>query len=168
MAAHLAHGDASLARLTAPDADAWMRAAERWRAVGDVWWEAVARLREGEAAITLGDAARASDAAREAHRAAAALGAAPLITEVEAFATRARISLEVPVKANLGAAQIGLTPRELEVLELLAAGRTNRQISDELFVSEKTASVHVSNILRKLGVTSRIDAAAIAQRLSQI
>ena len=51
-------------------------------------------------------------------------------------------------------------------LELLAAGRTNRQIGDELYVSEKTASVHVSNILRKLGVTSRVDAAAIAQRLA--
>jgi DNA-binding NarL/FixJ family response regulator len=53
------------------------------------------------------------------------------------------------------------------VLELLAAGRTNRQIGDELYVSEKTASVHVSNILRKLGVTSRVDAGAIAQRLAQ-
>jgi DNA-binding NarL/FixJ family response regulator len=66
-----------------------------------------------------------------------------------------------------GGAQLGLTPREVEVLELLAAGRTNRQIGDELYVSEKTASVHVSNILRKLGVTSRVDAGAIAQRLAQ-
>jgi DNA-binding NarL/FixJ family response regulator len=61
--------------------------------------------------------------------------------------------------------RLGLTPREAEVLGLLAAGRTNRQIGEELFVSEKTASVHVSNILRKLGVTTRIDAAAVAQRL---
>ena len=51
-----------------------------------------------------------------------------------------------------------------EVLALVAAGRTNRQIGEELFVSEKTASVHVSNILRKLGVTSRVDAAAVAWR----
>jgi DNA-binding NarL/FixJ family response regulator len=58
-----------------------------------------------------------------------------------------------------------LTPREAEVLVLVAAGRTNRQIGDELFVSDKTASVHVSNILRKLGVNSRVDAAAVAQRL---
>jgi DNA-binding NarL/FixJ family response regulator len=51
------------------------------------------------------------------------------------------------------------------VLALMAAGRTNRQIGDELYVSDKTASVHVSNILRKLGVNSRVDAAAVAQRL---
>ena len=59
----------------------------------------------------------------------------------------------------------GLTPREAEVLALVAAGRTNRQIGEELYVSDKTASVHVSNILRKLGVNSRVDAAAVAQRL---
>ena len=61
--------------------------------------------------------------------------------------------------------QLGLTAREAEVLVLVAAGRTNRQIGEELYISNKTASVHVSNILRKLGVTSRMDAAAIAQRL---
>lgn len=61
--------------------------------------------------------------------------------------------------------QLGLTAREAEVLVLVAAGRTNRQIGEELYISDKTASVHVSNILRKLGVTSRMDAAAIAQRL---
>ena len=60
---------------------------------------------------------------------------------------------------------LGLTAREAEVLTLVAAGRTNRQIGEELYVSEKTASVHVSNILRKLGVSSRVDAAAVAQRL---
>jgi DNA-binding NarL/FixJ family response regulator len=58
-----------------------------------------------------------------------------------------------------------LTARETEVLNLVAAGHTNRQIGAQLFVSEKTAGVHVSNILRKLGVTSRVDAAAVAQRL---
>ena len=63
------------------------------------------------------------------------------------------------------AQRLGLTTREVEVLTLVTAGRTNRQIGDELFVSAKTASVHVSNILRKLGVNSRVDAAAVAQRL---
>jgi DNA-binding NarL/FixJ family response regulator len=58
-----------------------------------------------------------------------------------------------------------LTAREAEVLSLVAAGRTNRQIGSELYVSEKTASVHVSNILRKLGVSSRVEAAAVAQRV---
>ena len=60
---------------------------------------------------------------------------------------------------------LGLTPREAEVLTLVAAGQTNREIGERLYVSEKTASVHVSNILRKLGVNSRVDAAAVAQRL---
>ena len=60
---------------------------------------------------------------------------------------------------------LGVTRREAEVLTLLASGRTNRQIAESLYISEKTASVHVDNLLRKLGVTNRIEAAAIAQRL---
>jgi DNA-binding NarL/FixJ family response regulator len=169
LSAHLAHGDACLTRLTRPDPDAWSEAVQRWRALGDVWWVAVTRLREGEAAASTGAVARASDAVREAHQLAVTMGAAPLIAEVEAVARRTRISLEAPIRPELsaGGTRLGLTPREVEVLELLAAGRTNRQIGEELYVSEKTASVHVSNILRKLGVTSRVDAGAIAQRLAQ-
>ena len=60
---------------------------------------------------------------------------------------------------------MGLTARELDVLRLVAAGRSNREIAGELFISVKTASVHVSNILGKLGVTSRGEAAAAAHRL---
>jgi DNA-binding NarL/FixJ family response regulator len=74
----------------------------------------------------------------------------------------------VPTVALLGQADVvrlGLTSREAEVLNLVAAGKTNREIGTELFVSDKTASVHVSNILRKLGVSSRVDAAAVAQRV---
>jgi DNA-binding NarL/FixJ family response regulator len=58
----------------------------------------------------------------------------------------------------------GLTPRERHVLELVAVGRSNRQIAEALHISEKTASVHVSNILRKLQVASRGEAAAAAYR----
>jgi DNA-binding NarL/FixJ family response regulator len=58
-----------------------------------------------------------------------------------------------------------LTPRELEVLGLLVAGRSNRQIAEQLFISGKTASVHVTNILAKLGVHSRLEAAARAREL---
>jgi DNA-binding NarL/FixJ family response regulator len=61
---------------------------------------------------------------------------------------------------------LGLTPRELEVLRLVADGRSNRQIAEELFISVKTASVHVSNILAKLRVGSRVEAAAVAHRLA--
>jgi DNA-binding NarL/FixJ family response regulator len=125
-------------------------------------------VREAEAAAAVGAAARASDALRAAHHTAAELGAQPLLAEIDAVATRTRLRVEQePVRAidANDAARLGLTSREAEVLSLVAAGRTNRQIGGELFVSEKTVSVHVSNILRKLAVTSRVEAAAVAQRL---
>jgi DNA-binding CsgD family transcriptional regulator len=63
---------------------------------------------------------------------------------------------------------LGLTPREADVIRLVAAGRSNQQIADELFITRKTASVHVSNILAKLGVGGRVEAAAVAHRLGII
>jgi DNA-binding NarL/FixJ family response regulator len=63
------------------------------------------------------------------------------------------------------AARLGLTPREVEVLALVAAGRSNRQIAQALFISPKTVGVHVFNILAKLGVAGRVEAAAVAHRL---
>jgi DNA-binding NarL/FixJ family response regulator len=167
-AAHVAHAEATITRLVHPDPEAWADAAERWRDLGDQWGLAVARLREAEAAAAVGAAARAATALREAHRIASELGAAPIVAEVEAVSRRTRLSVNVPARASLDPTtvdRLGLTPRETEVLARVSAGQTNRQIGAELFVSEKTAGVHVSNILRKLGVTSRVDAAAIAQRL---
>ena len=166
--ANLAHAAAVITRLTGPDPEAWAAAAGHWEALHDPWLTAVARLREAEAAVATGDLARGSTALREAYENATTLGAAPLQNEIVALAGRARLSLEAPVAAALDGGSVerlGLTPREAEVLALVAAGRTNREIGAELFISEKTASVHVSNILRKLGVTSRVDAAAVAQRL---
>ena len=99
---------------------------------------------------------------------ASELGAPRLLAEAEAISRRTRLSVAAPARVTIDGGSIerlGLTAREAEVLALLATGRTNRQIGEELFVSEKTASVHVSNILRKLGVTSRVDAAAVAQRI---
>lgn len=132
------------------------------------WATATTLLREAEAAALAGSADRAASSLRRAHSVASQLGAAPLLAEIDAVSRRTRISVEVPTRLTLdesSAHSLGLTPREAEVLTLVAAGRTNRQIGDELFVSDKTASVHVSNILRKLGVNSRVDAAAVAQRL---
>ena len=106
--------------------------------------------------------------AREARRIASDLGARPLQGELDLLAQRARLDLadhseDEPVdRANA----LGLTPREREVLQLLARGCTNREIATELVISTKTASVHVSHILRKLDVPSRIDAAQIAHRLT--
>lgn len=168
IAAHLAHATASLARLAAPDPDAWAEAAQRWRDVGDEWSVAVATLREADAAASVGDTARAAEALQVGYRMAVELGAAGLAAQAEAISRRTRLSVEAPARVAMddrSIERLGLTAREAEVLALVATGQTNRQIGKELFVSEKTASVHVSNILRKLGVTSRVDAAAVAQRI---
>lgn len=167
-AAHLAHAAASLTRLDSSDAGAWAEAVARWSELGDRWATAVALVREAEAAAVAGAADRAATALRRAHAIASELGALPLLAEIDAVSSRTRVSIEAPTRVVLdesSAERLGLTPREAEVLGLVATGRTNRQIGEELYVSDKTASVHVSNILRKLGVNSRVDAAAVAQRL---
>jgi DNA-binding CsgD family transcriptional regulator/tetratricopeptide (TPR) repeat protein len=167
-AAHLAHAAAAASRLQEPDPEAWLTATRAWQLLADPYWTAQARMGEAEAAAASGAVARAADALRDAHELATTVGSGRLSGEIEALSRRARLSLDAPVPVALAAGtieQLGLTPREAEVLALVAAGRTNRQIGEELFMSEKTASVHVSSILRKLGVTSRVDAAAVAQRL---
>jgi DNA-binding CsgD family transcriptional regulator/tetratricopeptide (TPR) repeat protein len=166
--ADLAFAEAMLTRLTGGDADACGRAASAAGQIGDAWQQATARLLEAEAAAATGAAAQAVEALRAAYDTATSLGAAPLVADIEALARRTRIALEAPTVHALGegdAVRLGLTSREAEVLALVAAGRTNREIGSELYVSEKTASVHVSNILRKLGVSSRVEAAAVAQRV---
>ncbi len=167
-AADLAFAEATVTRLTGPDPDAFAQAASAAESVGDRWLAASGRAQEADAAALVGDAARAVDRLRSAHAAAVELRAQPLVDEIEAIARRTRISLDAPVAPALGegdARRLGLTSRETEVLTLVAAGHTNREIGAQLYVSEKTASVHVSNILRKLGVSSRVEAAAIAQRV---
>jgi DNA-binding CsgD family transcriptional regulator/tetratricopeptide (TPR) repeat protein len=167
-AADIAIAEAMLTRLRDSDMAAFARAAVAAERIGDVWLAALARFHESDAAMSTGAAAKAVDALRAAYDTATALGAEPLVDEIEALARRARISLDAPAVPTLeesDAVRLGLTSREAEVLALVAAGKTNREIGAELYVSEKTASVHVSNILRKLGVSSRVDAAAIAQRV---
>jgi DNA-binding NarL/FixJ family response regulator len=95
------------------------------------------------------------------------VGSPPFLDEVTGLARRAGVSLgarEDEPDADTASA-LGLTHRELEVLRLLADGRTNRQIADELFITPKTASVHVSRILMKLAVSNRAAAAAAAHRM---
>ncbi|HXQ54555.1 MAG TPA: response regulator transcription factor, partial [Actinomycetes bacterium] len=108
---------------------------------------------------------------RAAHQTAVELGAAPLRAELEALARRGRLDLGSEATAVAAAKPsspldpLGLTAREQEVLALVAIGRTNAQIAETLFISPKTATVHVSNILTKLGVRNRVEAATVAHRL---
>ncbi|WP_309485540.1 response regulator transcription factor, partial [Streptomyces sp. WELS2] len=111
---------------------------------------------------------RAVELLRLAAAVADHLRARPLAGSVARLAQRARLSLGGGKRRDPAAdpaAAFGLTSRERDVLGLVAAGRTNRQIAEELFISPKTASVHVSNILGKLGVSGRGEAAAVAHRL---
>ena len=149
------------------DPAVWTQAGAAWRALGRPFPQAYARWREAEARLDSGVDAAAIDALRDAHTAALGLGAARLVQECERLAGWHRIDLVAePVEAEPNALdKYGLTPREVEVLAGLSAGRTNQEIADELFISVKTASVHVSNILRKLDVGGRQEAARVAHRL---
>ncbi|RMB84345.1 helix-turn-helix transcriptional regulator [Streptomyces shenzhenensis] len=112
---------------------------------------------------------RATELLRLAGAVAEHLGARPLADAVALLAQRARLTLSCAPRRTPAPADpveaLGLTSRERDVLRLVSAGRTNRQIAEELFISPKTASVHVSNILGKLGVSGRGEAAAVAHRL---
>ena len=155
------------------DPAAWRAVAEAWTTFDRPYFEAYARWREAEAALAAGDRSAATAALRHADAIAASLGARPLREALDALARRARIALEAPAsevgsEPSVEDDPFGLTPREREVLALVADGRTNRQIAERLFISESTAGVHVSNILGKLGVASRGEAAAIAFRLGLV
>ncbi|MFF4831619.1 AAA family ATPase [Streptomyces sp. NPDC001315] len=173
------------------DAPVWL-AHEKWvraelhraegRDTADTWSEVVtafeplerpydlARIRHRLAEALLGtggedERARATELLRLAHAVAERLGARNLADAVTLLARRARLSLpRAPEGTTDPAEALGLTSRERDVLRLVSLGRTNRQIAEELFISPKTASVHVSNILGKLGVSGRGEAAAVAHR----
>jgi DNA-binding CsgD family transcriptional regulator len=163
---------AELVRATGEaDVTAWQAAAETWQAAAEPYPLACTLLRLAEAAAVAGDRPAASRSVREAYALASRVGAAPIADEAAALARRTRLSLDEPDAdavrpvAEDPLARFGLTEREREILLLLAAGRSNPQIAGALFISPKTASVHVSNILAKLGVDSRVEAAAVAHRL---
>jgi DNA-binding CsgD family transcriptional regulator/tetratricopeptide (TPR) repeat protein len=155
------------------DPQRWRMAAFAWEQMEHPLEAAYARFREAEALLAHGSSRlQAGQALRSAHQTAVALGAAPLRREVEMLARRGRLRLDdqaaAPARSEAEpspAASLGLTRREAEVLALVAKGRTNKQIGQELFITEGTAGVHVSRILAKLGVAGRVEAAAIAHRL---
>jgi DNA-binding CsgD family transcriptional regulator len=154
--------------------EAWQALADGWVGFGMRYPAAYAWWREAEALLAAGASrGRAQEALRRAHGIAAELGARPLVAEIEGLARRARLALEdarspssEPAPGGESAAEhVGLTPRELDVLRLVASGATNREIGQALFISQKTVSVHVSRILDKLGTRTRVEAAGLAQRL---
>lgn len=156
-----------------PDPDRWAAAAEAWAGRGMPYERAYALMREGEATLMeRRNRSRAERALRMARDLANGLGAHPLIEAIDVLAARAKLDLRTqpvlppePV-ADSGARQSAvrptrgryeLTPRELEVLALLAAGHSDGQIAESLFISKKTASVHLAAIKGKLGSRNRVE-----------
>jgi DNA-binding CsgD family transcriptional regulator len=171
-AAWLASGQGELSRARGrSDVGLWRKAAAAWRTVERPYEEALSDWRGAEAAAAAGDRDTASALIAQALAVAEQLGSRWLAAELRALAQRARVRLDaagsngdVEPAPHPDEDPFGLTPREREVLALIAQGATNRQIGAALFMAEKTASVHVSRILAKLGVTSRTQAAAVAHR----
>jgi len=151
----------------------WDEAAAAWADLSEPYSLGQTLIHAAEAALGCGDRDGAADRLQRAAPLAAGLGAQPLGEQIAILARRARIRLvtegtsagQRPGDPGAGSGELGLTDRELEVLRLVAAGRSNREIAAELFISPKTASVHVSNILGKLGAASRGEAAAKAHTL---
>jgi len=160
----------------------WLAAAARFDALPQPYLAAYARWRAAEAELRArGTRGEATEPLLLAHEAAARLGAVPLRRRIERLAVRARIDL-ARAPADLPSAlrpsrisedgrslqparPAGLSVREVEVLRLVAQGLSNGAIAERLFITRKTAGVHVTHILDKLGVTNRVEAAMVAARL---
>ena len=166
-----------------PDPARWAAAAAAYVALQIPYGVAYARMREAEATLDLHrDRPRAAGALMEAQAIAARIGAAPMLRQTEALAARAGITLEPPASriersdsppSAMPARPIrrgpyDLTRREREVLALLAAGRSDGEIGEALFISKKTASYHVAMIKGKLGAGSRVEIATDAIGLGLI
>ena len=153
---------------TAADAALWATAADAFDDLPRPYAAAYCRFRQAEAALSGRlDRAAASVPLRIALDAARALGAVGLRRDIEVLARRGRLELEPETSAEAEREEslerrLGLTPRETEVLRLLTAGRTNREIARSLGIAEKTVGVHVSHILAKLGCKTRTQAARFA------
>ena len=168
--AWLTVGQAELARGRARNDPAlWLAAAREWQAIARPYQAAMMRWREAEAHVERGD--RDSAGAAGPCGARGGVGARRRLAKGGGDSARQRARLPLDEEPPGQVAEepdeepFGLTPRERQVLALIAEGATNRQIGAALFMAEKTASVHVSRILSKLGVQSRTQAAAKAHRL---
>jgi DNA-binding CsgD family transcriptional regulator len=167
----LAEGEYERARGVARP-ERWAEAADTWERLQRPPLAAYCRWRQAEALVAGGASrAEAGEPLGRAHAVAARIGAKPLAGQLELLAQRARLQLAPPDARTPDRRQgleelLGLTPREAEVLALLARGYTNRQIAAALVISVRTAGVHVSHILRKLHAPNRLEAAAIAHRLA--
>ncbi len=135
--------------------EVWRTSVSAFDRYGHVFEGARSRARLAAALHATGDEAGSRETAAAARQVAISLGSAPLLAELDAVH---------PSAAASGTAETPLTPREVEVLTLVAQGLTNGQIGRQLFISTKTVSVHVSNLLAKLGAAGRTEAAAIARR----
>jgi len=160
--AYLRTAEAEASRLTGPgDPALWQVAVEAWERIPSPHRAGYARLRLAEALLGRPGQRRQAEAELAAAREVAErLGARSLAEEIEQLSVRARLG-----PAPGADHRFGLTQREREVLGLVCAGCTNRQIASHLFITPKTASLHVSHILAKLSVTTRGEAAALAHRL---
>jgi len=154
----------------------WSRVADAWEAIDRPYPAAYARYRAAGAILReRGDRADARTALARARGTTVRLGALPLTEAIERLSRQARLDLGPVGPVGVGGppsdaatdtvAALGLTERELEVLHLLAAGWSNQEIADSLFITRKTASVHASHIFDKLGARDRVEAASIAHRL---
>jgi DNA-binding CsgD family transcriptional regulator len=173
---YLGHARAALHRLSGVDDPAeWEAVADEYARAGLVYESAIARFRAVGAHLTgeRGRTIAAHDAAAEQCRLAVVtaerLGAEPLLARIRRLESSANLSsVAAPAlerDEQYGSIDsYGLTAREREILALIADGRTNGEIGRSLFISTKTASTHVSNILRKLGVANRVEAASAAHR----
>ena len=163
------HAELARCSTASGDPQLWATAVEACLDAGLAWDAAVCRRWLAQSLLdTSGSRLEAAGALRAAHEAATAMGAHPLRDEVERLARAARISLTpIPLPSNGehdGSPLRSLTPRELEVLAHLVAGRSYVEIANELVISDKTVSVHVSNLLRKTGTRNRNEAAALGLR----
>lgn len=161
--ADLAHRAAFAASLS--ETVSWETAREAWSKAGQPYPLGWALMHCAEEAVAKRDRALATTRLRECVAVAESLGAIPLLRMANAMAKRARLSLTDSALPAPPADPFGLTPRERDVLRLLAAGESNRRIAEHLYISEKTVGVHVSHILTKLGVSNRGEAAAMTHRL---